>query len=355
MATTTNKRAVEMDDKGAITSFTKLLLKHLTDGDDVTEQLHALNHMRTKAGMQPIAIPEGGFAPKQQEVPKSAPRQEQQTHEPEAGKTGPVMNLALNIPFAYAPLPDNNEWTNRFEIKSESSDRIYRIAQNKKKRFWGCNCTGWISRKKCKHLTALGLPPDSMPFEPKLKSGSMKKKAGKFKLYTGPSIVKQTADALVRAGINVTVEGTEHIHFLADGDRDSVTLKLRQVLGPQWGVKGVQQLGSKEAADMIHSDNDLSLKLEPASPKNEQPKIPGPEAGPSNDEMYANGHSENGEGGSPMYDGNLKSPERQNVNAIREALDTQVEMEVGKPIAQKQKEVEMAEKVQDAALAQGAG
>src|SRR5271167_2405959 len=254
MATTTNKRAVEMDDKGAITSFTKLLLKHLTDGDDVTEQLHALNHMRTKAGMQPIAIPEGGFAPKQQEVPKSAPRQEQQTHEPEAGKTGPVMNLALNIPFAYAPLPDNNEWTNRFEIKSESSDRIYRIAQNKKKRFWGCNCTGWISRKKCKHLTALGLPGDYTPYEPKLKSGSMKKKAGKFKLYTGPTIVKQTADALVRAGINVTVEGTEHIHFLADGDRDSVTLKLRQVLGPQWGVKGVQQLGSKQSAYVGYDD-----------------------------------------------------------------------------------------------------
>src|SRR5271156_4178754 len=80
------------------------------------------------------------------------------------------------------------------------------------------------------------------------------KTAGKFKLYTGPTIVKQTADALVRAGINVTVEGTEHVHFLADGDRGSVTLKLPQVRGPQWGVRGVQQLGSKPSAYVDYAD-----------------------------------------------------------------------------------------------------
>src|SRR5271157_3155135 len=139
----------ELDDKGVIASFTKLLLKHLTDGDDVTEQLHALNYLRQQAGMQPIAIPEGGFAaaPKQ-EAPKSAPRQQQQTHEPEAGKTGPVMALALNIPFAYSPLPDNDQYTNRFDIRSESSDRLYRIAQKKRQRGWSCSCPGWISRRK---------------------------------------------------------------------------------------------------------------------------------------------------------------------------------------------------------------
>lgn len=76
------------------------------------------------------------------------------------------------------------------------------------------------------------------------------------------------------------------------------------------------------------------------------------QAGTSNDELYANQHLENGV---PVTDGDLKPPERQNINAIREALETQVEMEVGKPIQQKQQEVGMQEKVQDAALAQGAG
>lgn len=62
----------ELDDKAVIASFTKLLLKHLTEGDDVSEQLHALNYLRQQAGMKPIVIPEGlGAAPKQQEAPKS--------------------------------------------------------------------------------------------------------------------------------------------------------------------------------------------------------------------------------------------------------------------------------------------
>src|SRR5271167_1193825 len=184
----------ELDDKGVIASFTKLLLKHLTDGDDVTEQLHALNYLRQQAGMKPISIPAGLVEPKQQEAPKSAPpREEQQQHrEPEEGKAGPVMALALNIPYAYQPLPDNDQYTNRFDIKSESSNKLYRIAQHKKRRSWSCSCPGWISRRKCKHLSALGLPNFNVPFEPKLKSGSMKT-AGKFRLYTGPTIVKQTA------------------------------------------------------------------------------------------------------------------------------------------------------------------
>lgn len=85
----------------------------------------------------------------------------------------------------------------------------------------------------------------------------------------------------------------------------------------------------KMAADMIHSDNELSSKMEPAAPA--------PEAGPSNTELVENSHSENG--ASPVLDGDLHSPERANVNAVREALETQAEMEVGKPINQKQEEI----------------
>jgi hypothetical protein len=54
-------------------------------------------------------------------------------------------------------LPDNDQWTNRFEIESESSDRIYIVSQNKKTHEWGCSCPGWRTRRKCKHLSALNL------------------------------------------------------------------------------------------------------------------------------------------------------------------------------------------------------
>jgi len=173
-----------------------------------------------------------------------------------------------------------------------------------------------------------------------------RKTAGKFKLYTGPTIVKQTADILRNAGLQVTVEGTEHVHFLADGDREGVTLQLREILGPQWGVgaRDVGQLASKEAANLIHSDSELGQKMELAQAPEH---APGPEAGPSNDELLENTHEEHGV---PVTDGGIKSPERQNVNAIREAIETQAEMEVGKPIAQKQEEVIKGEEVRDEKL-----
>lgn len=62
-------------------------------------------------------------------------------------------------------LPDNDDYTNRFEVKSETSNRVYIIAQHKTKRFWGCSCPGWKRYRHCKHLKALGLPADSKPFE----------------------------------------------------------------------------------------------------------------------------------------------------------------------------------------------
>ena len=64
-------------------------------------------------------------------------------------------------------LPDNNQWRFRFEIKSASSDRVYVIAQNVAKKHWGCSCPGYITRRKCKHLEALGLPTKETPYEVK--------------------------------------------------------------------------------------------------------------------------------------------------------------------------------------------
>jgi hypothetical protein len=52
-------------------------------------------------------------------------------------------------------LPDNQQWTNRFEIKSASSSRLYTIAQRKSDQSWGCSCPGWKRHRNCKHLTHL--------------------------------------------------------------------------------------------------------------------------------------------------------------------------------------------------------
>lgn len=66
-------------------------------------------------------------------------------------------------------LPDGPQWVNRFEINSESSDRVYIVSQNKKKRYWACSCPGFRIRRadgrKCKHLVACGLPCFEKPHE----------------------------------------------------------------------------------------------------------------------------------------------------------------------------------------------
>lgn len=278
----------EMDLKQAITVFTKTLLWKLHEGHPVADdELEALNSLRANAGMQPLRVPKFEPQAEPKVEPKVEPKAEPKKQnsppesEPEQTETGEETGMVIHVPRDAKMLPDNGQWTNRFQIKSESSDNLYNIAQNKNRRFWGCSCRGWISHRKCKHLKEMGLPFLEQPFEATLKQASVK--------------------------------------------------------------RGV---------DLMHSDNDLALKLEPAVAG--EVHIEGPEAGASNDELHASGHAENG--GSPVYDGSIKSPERANVNAIREALETQVEMEVGKPLNQKQKEVAIAEEVRDgAAMHPGAG
>lgn len=62
-------------------------------------------------------------------------------------------------------LPDNDQWQLRFHVESESSNRLYVIAQNKKKRYWACSCPGWKRHRTCKHLIALRIPCNETPYE----------------------------------------------------------------------------------------------------------------------------------------------------------------------------------------------
>ena len=72
------------------------------------------------------------------------------------------------IPEHAVKLPDNDQWQNRFEIRSETSNRIYIVAQNKKKGHWACSCPSWRVRRTCKHLIALSIPCFEKPYYPNL-------------------------------------------------------------------------------------------------------------------------------------------------------------------------------------------
>lgn len=62
-------------------------------------------------------------------------------------------------------LPDTDQWQLRFEVESETSNRLYVIAQHKNKKHWGCSCPGWKRHRQCKHLQAVGIPGHEKPFE----------------------------------------------------------------------------------------------------------------------------------------------------------------------------------------------
>lgn len=78
-------------------------------------------------------------------------------------------NLPVIRVNASVMLPDNGQWQNRFEVRSSSSSRVYIVSQNRDKKHWACSCPGWITRRKCKHLTAVGVPNYEVPFEAQLR------------------------------------------------------------------------------------------------------------------------------------------------------------------------------------------
>lgn len=62
-------------------------------------------------------------------------------------------------------LSDNDQWQHRFNIPSQTSNRLYTIGQHKSGRYWGCSCPGWKRHRHCKHLNAMGLPGNQQPYE----------------------------------------------------------------------------------------------------------------------------------------------------------------------------------------------
>lgn len=81
----------------------------------------------------------------------------------------------MNAPTLYIrrdlALPDNDKWQNRFNVASESSNRFYVVAQHKDKKYWGCSCPAWRTRRSCKHLQAIGVPTHERPYEPVITHG----------------------------------------------------------------------------------------------------------------------------------------------------------------------------------------
>lgn len=52
-------------------------------------------------------------------------------------------------------LPDTNTHKVRFDIRSSSSNRLYRVSVRKSNNVLECSCPGWCRHRKCKHIEAI--------------------------------------------------------------------------------------------------------------------------------------------------------------------------------------------------------
>ncbi len=49
----------------------------------------------------------------------------------------------VEFPTAAERQEDSDHFTNRYEVRSASSGKLYLISQHKELRHWCCSCTGW--------------------------------------------------------------------------------------------------------------------------------------------------------------------------------------------------------------------
>lgn len=70
-----------------------------------------------------------------------------------------ALALRKRLQSSNNPLPDTDRHKVRFDVRSESSDQIYRISFDAAKGagYWVCSCRGCIAHGSCKHLEAAGL------------------------------------------------------------------------------------------------------------------------------------------------------------------------------------------------------
>lgn len=65
--------------------------------------------------------------------------------------------ITFHPPPGSIQYPDSNRYKGGFGVRSQSSDRIYKISFDVAQSCWVCSCPGCIRHGHCKHLQASGL------------------------------------------------------------------------------------------------------------------------------------------------------------------------------------------------------
>ncbi len=57
--------------------------------------------------------------------------------------------------FGAIALLDGKGWKNRIQVRSETSDSLYIVAQRMTDNVWKCSCRGHVSHGRCKHVDTM--------------------------------------------------------------------------------------------------------------------------------------------------------------------------------------------------------
>ena len=92
-------------------------------------------------------------------------------------KEPPMSNaIELRRPAGCPEVSSKPGWEKTFEIRSQSSDSVYRVARNQETGQWGCSCIGYAMKKSgkprgCKHLRSMGLQEHEIHGNARIGSG----------------------------------------------------------------------------------------------------------------------------------------------------------------------------------------
>ena len=137
-------------------------------------------------------------------------------------------------------LEDTDTHKHRMDIRSETTDKLYRVSQRMLKDGsvqWECSCPGWIFKRNCKHLEAMAPVLDALASEAPVRISSSKK------------MIEHTpnkAKASIKSSGGITpdskdIQRMEDIITKSNGDENKMLALCQQMANAIKGVEKAQR------------------------------------------------------------------------------------------------------------------
>ena len=143
-------------------------------------------------------------------------------------------------------LEDTDTHKHRMDIRSETTDKIYRVSQRMLKNGsvqWECSCPGWIFKRNCKHLEAMSPVLEALASQEPVKALSSSKK--KMIEHTPNKVAKKVTKSAGGVGAITPepkdIQRMEDIITKSNGDENKMLALCQQMAKAIKGVEKAQR------------------------------------------------------------------------------------------------------------------